>query len=244
MKNPVKAVIVVASSAAVFGVLFPLAGGSLSSSLGLSSTVGGCSTVGGQSTVGGSSTVGGESSVCGAPTTPFVSNLPAVGFVGSSFVAVVNTNGDGVKFVEASGSCTVVNRLTVQFTGVGDCSLTAEVTAGTTYPQAAGEPQTVTVSVPPPTTAVIIPSSGTAQSGTAALVDATASPGVTSVTFEISGGTLSNDVIATATPTIYGWLAQWNTTSVADGTYTLRSVASFASGPSGTSPGITITVDH
>jgi hypothetical protein len=48
-------------------------------------------------------------------------------------------------------------------------------------------------------------------------------------------------VIATATPTIYGWLAAWNTTNVPNGTYTLQSVAS-SGGLTGTSPGITVTV--
>ena len=51
-------------------------------------------------------------------------------------------------------------------------------------------------------------------------------------------------MIATGTPTIYGWLASWNTTSVANGTYTLQSVASYAGGVSGTSPGITVTVSN
>ena len=94
-----------------------------------------------------------------------------------------------------------------------------------------------------PTTAVTIPSNGATQSGTAALVGAAASAGVSSVTFEISGGTLSHHVIATGRATLYGWLAQWNTTSVPNGTYTLQSVASYPGGVSGTSPGITITVN-
>ena len=38
-----------------------------------------------------------------------------------------------------------------------------------------------------------------------------------------------------------GW-PDWNTTAVPNGTYTLQSVASYAGGVSGTSPGITITV--
>ena len=53
---------------------------------------------------------------------------------------------------------------------------------------------------------------------------------------------LSDDVIATGTPTLYGWLAGWNTTGVANGTYTLQSVASYAGGVTGTSPPITLTV--
>ena len=50
-------------------------------------------------------------------------------------------------------------------------------------------------------------------------------------------------MIATATPTIYGWLASWNTTTVPNGSYTLQSVAS-SGGLTGTSPGITITVNN
>ena len=96
----------------------------------------------------------------------------------------------------------------------------------------------------PPTTAIIAPSNGATQSGSAALLDASASSGVTGVSFEITGGTLTNDVVATATATLYGWLAQWNTTIVPDGTYTLHSVASYANGETGTSPGVTITVLH
>ena len=51
-------------------------------------------------------------------------------------------------------------------------------------------------------------------------------------------------MIAIATPTYYGWLAQWNTTSVPNGTYTLQSVASYSQYflSSGTSAPVTITV--
>jgi hypothetical protein len=106
-------------------------------------------------------------------------------------------------------------------------------------------PITITVDNPPPTTAVLIPSNGSTESGTAALLDAKASSGMNDVNFEVSGGTLSNQVIATGTPTVYGWLAQWNTTAVSDGTYTLQSVAYFIGGVvAATSPPITITVGN
>ena len=59
----------------------------------------------------------------------------------------------------------------------------------------------VTVDNAPPTTAVLIPSTGTTQSGTAALLDASASIHVTAVTFELNGNGLTNQVIATGTPT-------------------------------------------
>jgi uncharacterized protein YjbI with pentapeptide repeats len=105
-------------------------------------------------------------------------------------------------------------------------------------------PISVTVNNPPPTTAVVIPSNTATQSGTAALVDASASANVTSVSFELSGGTLTNLVISAGFPTIYGWLGQWNTTSVLNGTYALESVACYTGGVCGTSPGITITVGN
>jgi hypothetical protein len=102
---------------------------------------------------------------------------------------------------------------------------------------------TVTVDNPPPTTTVGLPSNNATVSGNQYL-DATTSPGVSQVQYELTGGTLTNAVIATATPTIYGWLASWNTTNVRNGTYTLQSVARYAGGVSGTSPGITVTVSN
>jgi hypothetical protein len=49
-------------------------------------------------------------------------------------------------------------------------------------------------------------------------------------------------VIATAAITEDGWIAEWNTTTVPDGIYTLESVAIDPYGESGTSPPITMTV--
>jgi hypothetical protein len=98
--------------------------------------------------------------------------------------------------------------------------------------------------LPPPNTFVGIPSNNATVSGTSQLLGAGASSGVTEVQYEITGGTLNDSVIATATPTIYGWLAKWNTTTVANGTYTLQSVASYGGEVTGTSPGITITVSN
>jgi hypothetical protein len=101
----------------------------------------------------------------------------------------------------------------------------------------------VTVDNTAPTTSVIVPSNGASLSGSQTL-DATASDnvGVTKVEFRASGGSLNQALIATATPTYYGWLAVWDTTTVPNGTYTLQSVAYDASGNSGRSAGITITV--
>ncbi len=105
-------------------------------------------------------------------------------------------------------------------------------------------PITITVNNPPPTTTVLVPSNGATQSGGAAILDASASASVTSVSFELTGGTLSDQVISSSTPTYFGWIGQWDTTTVPDGTYTLQSVASYAGGVAGTSQGITITVNN
>jgi len=96
--------------------------------------------------------------------------------------------------------------------------------------------------MPPPSgITVVLPSNGASLSGNQYL-DAVPSPGVTQVQYELSGGTLSDSVIGTATPTIFGWIAGWNTTTVPNGTYTLQSVASYDGGVSATSPGVTITI--
>ena len=50
--------------------------------------------------------------------------------------------------------------------------------------------------------------------------------------------------VATGAPTLYGWLAVWNTTTVPNGTYTLQSVASYVGGVSGTSAGISVTISN
>ena len=95
----------------------------------------------------------------------------------------------------------------------------------------------------PPSTTVLLPSDGATVSSGQSL-DATASPWATSVQYELTGGTMNDAVIATATPTLYGWFAQWDTTSVPNGTYTLNSVASDALGSTGSSPGFSITVNN
>jgi hypothetical protein len=101
----------------------------------------------------------------------------------------------------------------------------------------------ITVDNGPPATSVVLPSAGTSVSSSIWL-DASAASGVTQVVYEVTGGSLTNYVVGTGTATLYGWLALWNTTSVQDGTYTLKSVASYAGGVTGTSPGIAITVSN
>ena len=94
-------------------------------------------------------------------------------------------------------------------------------------------------------TRLLVPSNGAVVSGSQTL-DAGASdpPGITKVEFELSGGTQHDTVIATATPTIVGWLAAWDTTTVPDATYTMQSIAFDAAGNVSQSTPVTIHVDN
>ncbi len=80
------------------------------------------------------------------PTTPTISNLPSGGVFGSGFTATVNTNGDGATSVTSSTpSVCTSDGLSVSFVGVGPCTLTAQVAAGTDYSGASGDPQSITI---------------------------------------------------------------------------------------------------
>jgi hypothetical protein len=96
----------------------------------------------------------------------------------------------------------------------------------------------------PPSTAVVVPSSGATVSGSQVVLDATASSGVTGLQFELTEGSPGNAVIVTATPTLIGWVAYFDSTSVPNGTYTLESVATDSSGDSSASPAIAMTVNN
>ena len=67
----------------------------------------------------------------------------------------------------------------------------------------------VTVDNIPPTTAVLVPSTGAVLSGTSATLDASASAsygvGITKVQFVLTGGSYNKTVLGTATPTLYGY---------------------------------------
>lgn len=99
------------------------------------------------------------------------------------------------------------------------------------------------VTLPAPSTTLIDPLNGVTVHGKQRLV-AGASSGVTEVLYEITGGTFNDQVIATASPTVYGWLASWRTTTVPNGIYTLQSVATNDVGSTATSSAITIKVDN
>jgi parallel beta-helix repeat protein len=80
------------------------------------------------------------------PSTPTISNPPGSGTYGGSFVPTVSTDGDGTTSVTSSTSpvCTV-SAGTVDYVGVGTCTLTAHVADGTDYSAADGSPQSFAV---------------------------------------------------------------------------------------------------
>ena len=95
-------------------------------------------------------------------------------------------------------------------------------------------------------TQVLVPSNGASLKGKAVLdASAAGTRTITGVRFVLSGGSLpTRVVVGTAVGTLYGWVAQWNTTSVANGTYNLQSVATEAGGTTATSPKITVKVSN
>jgi hypothetical protein len=110
-----------------------------------------------------------------------------------------------------------------------------------------GLPLSISASAPlfvvtPPTTSVVLPSNGAVLSGSTYL-DASAS-NATSVKFLLFGGSygFAAPVICTATPTFFGWLCDWNTTTVPNGSYALVAEASNSAG-NGYS-GVSITIKN
>ena len=119
----------------------------------------------------------------------------------------------------------------------GSYILDSQASSGTVT----GTSPTVTITVANPTTTILIPSNGATLSGTTTL-DASAS-NATSVKFYLFGNGHFGLLIGTATRTLYGWIASWNTQSVANGSYILDSQASSGT-VTGTSPTETVTVHN
>jgi hypothetical protein len=88
---------------------------------------------------------------------------------------------------------------------------------------------------------MLIPTNGTSVSGTT-LLDADAQGPATNVVFPLSGGTLSKPVIANATNSPYGWIANWDSTTIPDGNYTMSARATNGFGNTADSAGFAVTV--
>jgi len=80
------------------------------------------------------------------PSTPIITNLPSSGTYGGSFTPTVTTTGDGQTSVSSATTnvCTVSSG-TVNYVGVGTCTLVAHVGTGTNYASADGSSQSFTV---------------------------------------------------------------------------------------------------
>ena len=102
--------------------------------------------------------------------------------------------------------------------------------------------QSFQISAPPPTTKMEKPSGGASLSGQQYLVaGASAALGIAKVQFEISGNGRSEMVLQT-THFQYGWISSWNTTTVPNGTYTLRSRVTDVTGGVSVSPVVVVRV--
>ena len=118
-----------------------------------------------------------------ATPTVSISDLPASGTYGGGFTATVSTNSTGTTSVTSSTTsvCTA-SGLTVSYTGVGTCTLQAQVAAATPFGPATGSTQSFTVSQATPTASISnLPGSGTYGGGFTATVS-TDGDGTTSVT--------------------------------------------------------------
>ena len=94
-------------------------------------------------------------------------------------------------------------------------------------------------------TDVLTPANGASLSGSTFLVaEVTGYFSVTKVEFYLTGGSQHDTLIGTGQPSPYGWITGWNTTTVANGAYTLQSVAYGAGGASGTSANVSINVSN
>lgn len=102
-------------------------------------------------------------------------------------------------------------------------------------------------STPPstiPAAAVIFPSSGATVSGTTSFDARSLSSTVTAVSFVATGGTLRGAQITASKLSVAGWVGQWDTSTVSNGTYKVSALAYDRSGKSVESPAVSITVKN
>jgi hypothetical protein len=67
---------------------------------------------------------------------------------------------------------------------------------------------------------------------------------ITKVQFEISGGSVTDQVIATGTPTVDGYITAFDSSNFPNGAYTIQSVATDSQGGTGTSAPVSITISN
>jgi YVTN family beta-propeller protein len=189
---------------------------------------------------------------------PAVAGQPTTFDASASTVAVGTITGYAWSFGDGSMATTSTPTTTHTYTSPGTYTATVTETdsAGTSTTQvftgqtmsnnggpSALASQNFTVLSSALTTSVLIPSSGATLTG-GTYLDAAAS-NATSVEFRLFGGRYGFDapVICRATPTLYGWLCAWNSTTVPNGSYVVVSEA-FNSAGNAFSSGVSITVKN
>ncbi len=168
------------------------------------------------------------------------------GFTASD-VSISGTAG-GTKTATVSGGPNAYNVAVSGMTSSGTVIATiaagvAQDAAGNTNTASTSTDNTVQFNLPDttaPTVSITSPASGATVSGTAVTVTASAADetGVAGVRFFV--GAMEIGVEDSAAP----YQASWNTTTVADGSYTLTAVARDAAGNTRTSDAVTVTVSN
>ena len=111
---------------------------------------------------------------------------------------------------------------------------------------ALGKP-TAPAAAPPPTPSAVVlsPSSGTKVSGSTWFdVQPASSSKVSTCTLVATGGSLHGSQIAVLKPTLGGWVAIWDTTTVPNATYRVSAMVYNDAGRSGRGPAISVTVQN
>jgi hypothetical protein len=95
-----------------------------------------------------------------------------------------------------------------------------------------------------PATMMLLPTSGTTISGTVDLAAGPINNTVTAVAFLATGGALHDAQIGSGAFSAAGWVTEWNTTNVLNGTYVISSQGYNAAGQSSRSASITLKVKN
>jgi YD repeat-containing protein len=93
-----------------------------------------------------------------------------------------------------------------------------------------------------PATSIITPDGGATISGVVGLDATSIGPKVTAVEFLATGGSYHDAKIGTGGRSAVGWVSEWKTTTVRNGTYEITSVGYDAAGQSSRSTSVTVKV--